>query len=95
MSGQVYVMKGPQSNSLLVYLMALFIVLAFLLALTLVVTAAPFSDPSDTLHANAAILRDTFGGVRTQCLVDDRISMQETCLNSYHTGNLFKVPVEP
>lgn len=80
-------MKWPQSNLLLVYLMALFIILAFVLAFTLVVTAVPLSDPSDTFLLNMAILRNSMGGSGgvTQCLADDDISLHETCLKYYST----------
>ena len=88
-------MKGPQVHSLLVYLMALFIILAFVLAFTLVVTAVSHSDPSDTFRVNMAILRDNVGKGGTQCLVDYDSSLQETCLKSNISGNLFNVIEEP
>ncbi len=72
-------MNGPRSPSLLVYLMTIFIVLAFLLAFTLVVTAGPFSDPSDNLNVNTATMRDNAPGSSSQCLAGDENSVQETC----------------
>ncbi len=85
-------MKGPQSNFLLVYVMALFIILAFLLAFTLVVTAAAHPDPSDSFRLNMAILRDNVGvvGGEIQCL-DDELSLHETCPIPFHSSVLFKV----
>ncbi len=86
-------MKWPQSNLLLVYLMALFIILAFVLAFTLVVTAAPLSDPGDTFRLNMAILRNSLGGSGDviQCLVDDDTSLHDTCLKYANPGLLLMV----
>ncbi len=90
-------MKGPQSNFLLVYLMALFIILAFLLAFTLIVTAAPHSDPSNTFRSNMAVVGDNMGGGGggTQCLVDDEISLHETCRKTYDRYLPINVEFEP
>lgn len=72
-------MNEPRGSSLLVYLMALFILLAFVLAFTLVVTAGPFSDPSDNFHANVATMRGNAAEISAQCLVSSESSVQETC----------------
>jgi len=89
MSGQVNGMKEPQGNFLLVCLMAVFIIMAFVLAFTLVVTAIPLSDPGDTFRVNMAILRNNVGGGGGLCLVDDDISLQETCPKFNEAGVLF------
>ncbi len=84
-------MNGPRSPSLLVYLMALFILLAFLLAFTLVVTAGPFSNPSDNYHLNSTKLSGNTAVNASQCLADEKLSVQETCPEDYNTSNFWDI----
>ncbi len=72
-------MNWPKSPSLLVYLVALFILLAFVLAFTLVVTAGPLSEPSDNYHMNTSNLSGNMPECISQCLAIDHFSVQETC----------------
>ncbi len=72
-------MNRPRSPSLLVYLMSLFILLAFLLALTLMVTAGPVSDQNDNHPMNLTIQYGATPGNSSQCLEYDKLSVQETC----------------
>ncbi len=82
-------MSGPRNSSLLVCIMALFILLAFLLAFTLVVTAGPFSDPSDNYHMNATKLSGNAAGNAVQCVDYELSSVQETCPETGHVGNFW------
>ncbi len=72
-------MNGPRSPTLMVFLMAVFILLAFLLAVTLIVTAGPVSDRSDNNPMNLSVLKGTSPGSVSQCLDRNEISVQETC----------------
>ncbi len=84
-------MNGPRSSSLLVYLMALLILLAFLLALTLVVTSGPFSDPSDNYRIHAPDMSGNSLGNTSQCVVSGSLSVQETCPEAHIRSTLWDV----
>ncbi len=72
-------MNGPRNPSLLVVLMALFILLAFLLALTLVVTAGPVSDQNDNHPMNLTVQNANRPGITSQCQELNKWSVHETC----------------
>ncbi len=72
-------MNGPRNPTLLVYLIALCILLAFLLALTLVVTAGPLSDRNDNYPMSLTILTSNGPGNANQCVEKQSFSVQETC----------------
>ncbi len=88
-------MDGTRNHSLLVLLAAVFIVLAFLLSLTLVLTAGPFSDPGENLRVNMSILMDDLQGTTTQCLVDDEIPVHETCPETHESGIFYSGYEDP
>ncbi len=84
-------MNGPRNPSILVVLMALLILLAFLLALTLVVTAGPVSDQNDNHPTNLTVWNANRLGKPSPCLNLNESSVQETCPsigNDNFFGNL-------
>ncbi len=83
-------MNGPRSTTLLVCLMALFILLAFLLAVTLVVTAGPVSDRYDNNPMNLGILNVNTPASASQCMETNEMSVQETCPTS-NDDNIFGI----
>ncbi len=83
-------MNGPRSPTLLVCLMAFFILVAFLLAVTLVVTAGPVSDRYDNNPMSLSILNDNTPASASQCMETNAMSVQETCPTS-NDDNIFGI----
>jgi hypothetical protein len=82
-------MNGLRNPSLLVYLTALFILIAFLLGFTLVVTAAPLSERNYIYHINQ--LSGSASGTTAQCLAYGGITVQETCPESHNISIFWDV----